>query len=378
MSEVSGLNLKLVNLFAELIDKGFERGVAFVLYHEGQKVIDIAMGRSESPVGREIDSRTLFPVCSTSKGITAALINMLAMNGQVDLSRTVCSYWPEFGVNGKAGVTVREAVAHMAGIPQRPDFESFEEICDWDRTCAKIAQLEPIWTPGSRGQYHSINYGWIVGEICERATGRKFNDLLREMITGPLGISDELYFGLDAAAFGRAVHFEAQPKAKAQVTTAQAQATQVPGDLMAFVNRDDVRRACMPAVNGMMTAGAIARFYAALICEVDGVRLIDEKQLEMATTLQASENSFPRCFGHGMGLGFALKGPAGNAGAFFGHGGAGGSEGMAIKNSGISFGFTKNLYDTHIDAPNHTHWMVIKEVFDAFPAAAAADGGFYR
>ena len=150
----------------------------------------------------------------------------------------------------------------------------------------------------------------------------------------------------------------------------------IPGPLMDFVNMPEARRACIPSVNGMMSARAIAKVYAAMIGEVDGLCLIPESTLDMATKMQTPPNALPSCFGHGMGLGYALKGSASAPGAFFGHGGAGGSEGMANRPLGMAFGLTKNRMDTHVDAPGHTLTLFINEIMDVL--GHDGDGGFYK
>jgi CubicO group peptidase (beta-lactamase class C family) len=125
-----------------------------------------------------------------------------------------------------------------------------------------------------------------------------------------------------------------------------------------------------------MSARAIAKLYASLIGEVDGVRLIPASRLEIATTPVNKPGAAPICFGHGFGLGWCLKGPASYPGEFFGHGGAGGSEGMGNKRLKLAVGLTKNRMDTHYAAPDHTNRLLMRLIADTL--GEPIDGGFYK
>jgi len=314
----------------------------------------------------------------------ATIVHILAERGLIDYDRPVAEYWPEFGVNGKENVTVTQALSHQAGIPQVPDFRSLDEACDFDSACARVAELTPQWKPGSTMQYHSRTWGWIVGGLAQKASGRALQTLLLEEITRPLGTDDAMFFGITQEADKRFSPFEAQPDQVEQCTTAPTTHAPAPPRtiseltlaLMDFVNLPRVRRCCMPAVNGIMSARAVAKHYAALIGEVDGVRLIPEKRLKIATTRVTVEGTTPICFGHGFGLGYCLKGPSGDSGAFFGHGGAGGSEGMANRPLGMAIGLVKNRMDTHANAPDHTNRLFINETLNVL--GHKGDGGFYE
>lgn len=373
--KIDKLHSRLTTIYNELIDAGFETGVQTAIYYEGEMIADVNCGTISSTSKKKVTSETLFPVCSTSKGVGTALVNTLAEKRAIFIDEPIANYWPQYGVKGKNQTTLIQAISHQAGIPQRAAFHSFEEICNWEKACNKIADLTPKWTPGTNAEYHAFNWGWIIGGTLERATGKSYNELLKEYVTVPLGIDREIFFGTDEEAETRVSKFELQPTAQEQCSTGKLDLGEVPGPLSDFVNRPDVMRACMPAVNGIMSACAIAKLYAAMIGEVDGVRLFSDETLKKATTLQTKEGSMPACFGHGMGLGFPLKGPKNNKGAFFGHGGAGGSEGLAIAPLKLAIGFTKNRFDTHVNAKTHTWWMMVNEIFDVF--GREYDGGFY-
>ncbi|MFA6290650.1 MAG: serine hydrolase domain-containing protein [Victivallales bacterium] len=383
-NKVGKLQGRLEHMFEKLVDGGYELGIQGAVYLEGELVADVCVGRVSSKSNSKVASDTLFPVCSTGKGIVSTIVHILAERGIIDYGKPVAEYWPEFGVNGKDVITVRQALSHQAGIPQVPEFRSFDEACDFDSACARVAELTPQWKPGSTMQYHSRSWGWIVGGLAQKAAGRPLQRLLLEEVTNPLGIDKEMFFGITDDADKRFSPFEAHPIQKEQCTTAPITNAPPPTGtipelvlpLMDFVNLPKVRHCCMPAVNGIMSAKAIAKHYAALLGEVDGVRLIPERRLEIATTRVTEEGTTPLCFGHGFGLGYCLKGPASDMGAFFGHGGAGGSEGMGNRAMGMGIGLTKNRMDTHVNAPDHTNWLFINEIMNVL--GHEGDGGFYK
>lgn len=213
--------------------------------------------------------------------------------------------------------------------------------------CARIAELEPVWEPGTASGYHGVTFGVIVGEVVRRVTGRPISEVLAEDVADPLGVADGLYFGVPAPAFGRLARLEdsewtralaAQPEQSSFFAT-------VPRSLLPSAdlgNRPGYLAAEFPSA-GTMTAVAIARMYAALIGEVDGVRLISPKR-----TAQISDETtggVDRVFGRPMpkGLGYFLGLPEmGDSRHAFGVQGSGGSIAYADPASGFAFALTKN------------------------------------
>ncbi len=379
-AKLQGSLEKLIN---GLIADDFELGVQAAVYLEGEQIVDICAGKVSPDSDQKVQPDTIFPVCSTGKGVLATVVHVLAEQGVIDYDKPVAEYWPEFGCNGKEQITVRTAMAHLAALTQTPPVNSLQELCDFDFIIRDYAKLVPEWEPGTRMQYHSRTWGWLVGGIMAKATGKPVPQLLKEHVTAPLGIDREMFFGIDDEADTRYSGFVPQPSLGDQCSTAAiTNAPPPPGSiaelqlpLWALVNLPDVKRACIPAINGIMSARAIARHYAATIGEVDGIRLFPGSRLDIATTRVTEPGTTPECFGHGFGLGYALKGPAADMGAFFGHGGAGGSEGMANRRCKLALGLVKNRADRHADAPDHTVRLFIREIIKVM--GKDLDGGFY-
>jgi CubicO group peptidase (beta-lactamase class C family) len=202
----------------------------------------------------------------------------------LDLDAPVATYWPEFAANGKAGVTVRHVMSHKSGIPHTPPGYDAAMLADWDRMCAGIAALEPIFEPGTRTAYQAVNYGFIVGEIIRRVDGRPIGTFLREEIDRPLG-ADSLFFGVKDEELPRvATIIDAaapRPAADRPAPTVNA----------ATFNQDNVRKAAIPSSGGITNARSLARHYAMLVQggELDGVRLLSAERIQAATALQTDQ-----------------------------------------------------------------------------------------
>ena len=132
----------------ELVDSGAERGLQVAIYVGGELVVDAWAGVADPATGRLVDGDTLFTVFSTTKGIVATLIHILVERGLLEYDAPIARYWPEFGANGKEGITVRHALTHTAGIPQMPDGVEIADLCDWSSMCRRVADLGPLWPAG--------------------------------------------------------------------------------------------------------------------------------------------------------------------------------------------------------------------------------------
>ncbi len=329
---------RLKALADEMVSTGAESALQVAVYHRGSLIVDAWAGKING--GQAVNSDTLFPVFSTGKGIAATAIHRLVENGTLAYDRPIADYWPEFGCNGKSGITLRQALNHTAGLPHMPDCPDMSCICDWETMCRRIAGLTPLWEPGSRAFYHAITFSWLVGEPARRADGRDFQRIVEDEVCKPLGI-EGLYFGIPDSVAGRVADVFAAPPVAAPLNAPPAPPPDpvsllaIPNwvkPLEAFINRPDVRRACVPASNGIMTAKAVARHY-------DGVlsgELLKSSTLDQATTpcrptgLRPDEPPMRR------GLGYGLTGPDTDLGRVFGHDGHGGSVGRADRNRHLS------------------------------------------
>ncbi len=350
-------------LLDELVETDAERGLQVAAYLDGELVIDTWSGLADPATGRLVTGETLFTVFSVSKGITATIVHQCAERGLLDYDTPIAAYWPEFGIAGKEGITVRQALAHTAGVPHLPTTIQAADLCDWAGICQTIAAETPLWSPGTQTGYHALTYGWLLGEVVRRVTGKPIAELVQTEICAPLGISD-IYFGIPDEVEARVATMETDPHPApfppippdALINRAIPLSIQPLAD---FANNPQVRRASIPAGGGIMTARAIARHYAALAGGPHaGVQLLSPERIAIATTLQTEQTDLalgtPGRKALGYALGQALS-PRSERITAFGHSGAGGAEGYADPQYHFALGFAKNRMVTNLPGEGSTY-----------------------
>ncbi|TXS35371.1 class A beta-lactamase-related serine hydrolase [Streptomyces sp. uw30] len=302
-------------------------------------------------------------VYSATKGVTATAAHLLAQRGVLDLDAPVARYWPEFAAGGKAEIPVRWLLAHRAGLVALDQPVALADALDWDPMVDALAGQRPLWEPGTAHGYHGRTYGWLVGEVIRRVSGRTPGRFFSEEVAAPLGV--DFFIGLPASERGRVsrmvhqqpdvdlatVPVEAIPEELRELVAAWRDPDSLSNRAFAITepaeidfNSPEVQAAELPASNGIGTARGLARMYAALIGEVDGVRLFTTETLAGATDEQACGLDqvmlIPSRFGSGYMLPTETNPMAGPSS--FGHAGRGGSLAFADPEHGISFGYVMN------------------------------------
>ncbi len=355
-----------------LVESGAERGLQVAVYRQGHLVVDAVAGVADPATERPVASDTPFFSFSIGKGVAATVVHVLAERGVLGYDTPVVELWPEFGAHGKETATVRHALSQSVGVPGLPVGLTPEDLCDWEKMCAIIADAEPWWEPGSRIGYHALTFGYIVGEIVRRATGKPISQVLREEVASPLGVADELFFGVPESELGRLVRLE-------EAEGNQGMFADIPEDspmfnlgppeatTAAYGNRADVLAADVPAY-GTVTARAVARMYAALLGEVDGVRLISPERLREVSAVAMSGvdqiMGFPTSWGLGYSIGQFLS-DAHETRHVFGIGGVGGSYAYADTATGTTFALTKNRLAPSFDTAEQVAGIVTKAVAES-------------
>ena len=350
----------------DLVSSGVERGMQVAVYRRGELVVDAVAGIADPATGRTVKSDTPFYNFSIVKGAAATLAHMLAERGLFGYDTPLVDIWPEFGAHGKQKVTVRHILSHTAGVPGIPLDTTAEDLCDWNKMCAAIADSELWWEPGKKIGYHAYTFGYLVGEIVRRATGKPISQVLREEISGPLGVGDELYFGMP-----RSEHYRLAVLEDAEVAD-PGMFSAMPPDLPMFKagpmtliptaqlgNREDILAADIPA-GGKTSARAIARMYAALLGEVDAVRLIPPARLREATAVAMSgtDEIFGMPTRWGLGYSIGGLGSGSDSSSVFGVGGAGGSFACGDTATGIAFAVTKNRLTSDFSAATQLSQLI--------------------
>ena len=374
MSEIRGT----VEAGYEPVREAFERnfvengdiGAGFCLYVDGAKVVDLTGGVRDTD-GTAYDDTTLQLVFSSTKGVTATCAHLLAQRGELDLDAPVADYWPEFSAAGKADIPVRWLLSHQAGLVDVDRAMTVEEALDWTTICDALADSPPLWEPGTGYGYHAVTYGWLVGEVVRRVAGVDFGEFVRREISEPLGL--DLWVGLPDGEQHRvsplinsgmpglptpepAGDTDSRTDAPSLVGMLDmllgegnllGRALTAPGGAFAddqVWNEARVRSAQIPAANGVTNAASLARMYAALVSEVDGVRLLDADTLERAIAPQVSGPSTVPLLDIPFALGFMTHSPLSPLldGRSFGHYGAGGSLGFADPDRRVAGAYVMN------------------------------------
>lgn len=325
-------------LLDQMIEQNSETGVQAAAYYRGELVVDACAGIADAATQTPVTSATLFPVFSTTKGVLATLAHRLAARQILDYDAPIATYWPQFGAHGKANITLRHALNHTAGLPYMPAEVGLYDEGNWELMCQLLADATPVSAPGERTEYHAITFSWLVGETACRAANRTFAQLWHDEICAPLGTENEMFCGLPAALDGDVAALQDATAAPADDDGPQA----IPAFLFPlgqWMNQSPARRAVVPASNGIMSARAVARHYAALLPGgVDDVELLAPARVEIACQPAVTADGEASNFGLGYALGMF------EAPQTFGHAGYGGSVGLADRESGWALGFARNRF----------------------------------
>jgi CubicO group peptidase (beta-lactamase class C family) len=295
---------------------------------------------------------------------------MLASRGQLDLNAPVAQYWPEFAKSGKEAVLVRHLLNHQAGLPALRDPLPAGCFYDWGLMVDALAKEEPFWKPGTRNGYHALTFGFLVGEVVRRVSGRTLGTFFREEVAGPLGL--DFWIGLPEEHEGRvAPTIPADPPgpgdpvpsfyvaALTDPTSVQGLLLVNTGGYMMVPGESDSRAAHaaeMGAVGGITNGRGLAGMYRPLALggSVDGVRLVGAEQVAiMGAVSSATSADAVMLVPTRWALGFTKTMDNGHlpvadreglllSEEAFGHVGMGGSLGFADPKVRMSFGYTMN------------------------------------
>jgi CubicO group peptidase (beta-lactamase class C family) len=182
--------------FADNFVRRHERGGACCAYHQGEKVVDLWGGVRHQQTGEPWERDTMVVVHSATKGLAAMTLAVAHSRGWLDYEERVSAYWPEFAQHGKELITVRQLLAHQAGLFAIDEPVDIGALLDLDRLAAILARQKPAWTPGTRQAYHALTLGFYEGELMRRVDPqhRSLGRFFHEEIAEPLGL--ELYIGL--------------------------------------------------------------------------------------------------------------------------------------------------------------------------------------
>ena len=176
--------------FADNFARRGELGGACCAYHRGEKVVDLWGGIRNKHTGELWEQKTMVIVYSATKGLAAMTFAIAHSRGWLDYEERVCAYWPEFAQQGKEKITVRQLLAHQAGLFALDQPIDRTLVADPDRLAMVLARQKPAWEPGTRQAYHAITLGFYESEILRRIDPRhrSLGEFFQDEIATPLGL----------------------------------------------------------------------------------------------------------------------------------------------------------------------------------------------
>jgi CubicO group peptidase (beta-lactamase class C family) len=349
---------RVKDAFAENFEKRGEVGAAAAVMLDGKSVVDIWAGHADKAKTKPWTRDTLVNVYSTTKGVTAICAHRLADKGLLDIDAPVAKYWPEFAQAGKDKIPVRFLLSHRAGLPAVRKLLADDALFNWTTMTTALAEQEPWWEPGTRHGYHALTFGWLVGEVIRRISGKTPGEYLRDEIAGPLGA--DFHIGLDAKHDARTADMIAAPPPAPGEPNLFAEVMKDPESMVAkafmnppggmrpgMVNTREWRAAEIPAANGHGTARSLAQLYGALARggELNGVRVMSKDEVAKCSIEQSNGPDALLTINTRFSQGYMMSQPGASLGPnpkSFGHPGAGGSLGYADPEAKIGFGYTMN------------------------------------
>ena len=366
--------------------RGQEIGAACAVYRDGRLVVDLWGGYRDGHTKDPWEADTMVSVFSATKGMAGTAMAVAYGKGLFDLDEPVARYWPEFGSNGKAAVTVRQLLAHQAGLAVLDRKVTLDDVADHDRMGAILAAQRPLWEPGTRHGYHAVTLGWYESQLLSRADpqGRTLGRFFADEVAARLDA--EFYIGVpEDVPDGRIATIHAFKPPEMLLNLGKMPRPVLLGmlnprsvlsrsmrcfpELMdpAAWNRRESLKVEAPSVNGTGQPRAIARIYGALATDDDPLRIGETTRRELERPA-AEPTSGVRDVALGLDGGYAMgflkpsaAMPFGSSSRAFGTPGGGGSLGFADPDAGVGYAYAMNRLGFHM--PVDPRELAIRNAF---------------
>jgi len=350
--------------------EGYEVGASYAVVYNGQSVVDIWAGYLDIEGKKPWKRDTMVNVYSTTKGMGALAVAILADEGGLDYNERVVRYWPEFGAEGKQEVTVGQLLSHQAGVCGLSEKITVEDLYDWNKMVRLLAAQKPHWKPGTASGYHAVVWGFLSGELIKRISGKTLGTYFHEKVAKSLGA--DFFIGLPDSEMNRVGAIIGPNRGRIPQKKIDNPPEMPPLYAISLLNPNirpykDAssyawRKAEIAAANGQANARGIARIYGAQANggEIDGIRIISKKGIDRA--VQEEINGIDLVTGRfsRFARGFSLnaEGGYGPNDRSFGHAGAGGSIGFADPDAKIGVGYAMNQMQINQDDASRAELLV--------------------
>lgn len=298
--------------FAKNFEEELEVGASFAATLNGKFIIDMWAGHADAAQTRPWEKDTIVNVYSTTKVMTTICTLMLVDRGHLDLDAPVAKYWPEFAQAGKEKLPVRYLLSHTAGLSGFDKPVRVKTLYNWEKIVNILAAQKPWWEPGTKSGYHALTFGYLLGELVRRITGKTLGTFFKEEVAAPL--EADFHIGLPEEFDSRVGEITPPPEMDiSKLGEIDPNSVALKTLMSAAISPEETktrawRGAEIPAANGQGNARSVARITAAVACggELDGVNILSLDTIEKALEEQAYGTDLvmmvPIRFGLGLGL----------------------------------------------------------------------------
>jgi CubicO group peptidase (beta-lactamase class C family) len=355
--------------FVENFEQRHELGAACCVYYREEKVVDLWGGVRNKATGEPWEENTMALVSSATKGLAGLAMALGESRGLFGYDECISKYWPEFAQQGKGKISIRQLLAHQAGLFALDERVDTRVEADLDKLAVILARQRPAWEPGTRQAYHAITLGFYESELLRRVDSkhRSLGRFFHEEIASPLGL--DFYIGLPEDIPNARL-------ARTHMANPGPAGLKAPAPLvLAYMNpRSRIRRALwgelledeehiyprnveVPSGGGIGTARAVAKAYGVFAAGGKELGLCKETlELLMAPAVSPTRGFYDEVMkleGMEMSLGFmkpSQKIPFAHPSSF-GMLGFGGCFGFADPHDRIGFAYVPNRTDFYLMDP---------------------------
>jgi CubicO group peptidase (beta-lactamase class C family) len=377
--DVDNLRERLKPLFRENFEKFGELGAAVSVRQNEKSGVDLYGGFYDIRHEKPWEADTLVLVWSATKGLASACVLHVLQEHEIDISRSVAEFWPEFAQSGKEKITLAQLLSHQAGLCA---LDRRVEILDYNAVIRALEEQRPLWTPGSAHGYHARTFGFLLDELVRRITGQNLSRYWREVFAEPMGL--DLWIGLPEEQNPRVATIYAAKTGKPPEPKQFYVDLVTPGTLarktfmspqglqsISGMNTPAVRVQSIVSFGGIGNASALAKFYSMLANDgkLDGRTFFSSKTIAWMTTtlVDGTDKVFqiPTAFSAGFmkdprASSRRMFGPSTNA---FGHPGAGGANAFADPENRLAFAYTMNQMEQQV-LPNEKSLRLIRAIYE--------------
>lgn len=376
----------VMDAFVANFEQRSDLGAACTVFVGGRPVVDVWGGTADSRTGHAWERETAAVIFSCTKGLLAICVYLLVQDGRLDLDAPIATAWPAFAANGKEAITLRQAMAHRAGLAALDRDLARAQVLAWEPVIRAIEAQRPRDCPDDGHLYHALTYGWIVGEVIRRVTGLMPGQYFSAAVGEPVGL--RTWIGVPPAARADVAWMEvplpdedsdaARRASELAASDTTVQRSLSMGGAFGFpaengvvtFNDPSIQAAQVPGANGVSTAASLARLYAACVSALDRGPLLAASSVEDALRVQSGGPQLSGLPDDGArwGTGFQLASPPTQpmlGPRSFGHAGAGGQLAFADVDAEVGFAYLSNQMGGYGDARARELTMAVRRVLGA-------------